>query len=86
MKTYRFVTETHHAVFAETLEEAVESFNEMKRRGLSPKFNSVNRIEVKGETGEFIPADRPLRGGKSGRTTVKPKYICLRRSLGGQIW
>lgn len=63
MKTYRFVTETYHDVFAETLEEAIESFNEMKRSGRSPKFDAVSRIEVEGDAGAFIPADRPLRGG-----------------------
>jgi hypothetical protein len=63
MKTYRFVTTAHHDVFAETLEEAMEAFNEMKQKGLSPKVDMVSRIEVKDEKGEFIPVDRPLRGG-----------------------
>ena len=35
MKMYRFVTTTHHDVQAETLEEAIDAFNEMKRGGLS---------------------------------------------------
>ncbi len=63
MKTFRFVTSTHHDVSAETLEEAVEAFDELKRRGLSPRFNTVTRIEVKDENGEFVPVDRPLRAG-----------------------
>jgi hypothetical protein len=63
MRTYRFVTATHHDLSAETLEEAIQSFYQMKRRGLSPDFDVVIRIEVKDERGEFIPVDRPLRGG-----------------------
>ncbi len=63
MNTYRFVTTTHRDVVAETLEEAVEAFNEMKRRGLSPEAESVVRVEVEDEKGEYIPVDRPLRGG-----------------------
>jgi hypothetical protein len=42
MKTYRFVTETHRGVFAETLQEAIEAFNEMKQEGLAPKFDRVS--------------------------------------------
>jgi hypothetical protein len=38
-KTYRFVTATHCGVFGETLQAAIEAFNEMKREGLSPKFD-----------------------------------------------
>jgi hypothetical protein len=38
-KTYRFVTATHCGVFDETLQEAIEAFNEMKQEGLSPKFD-----------------------------------------------
>ncbi len=63
MKTYRFVTTTHHDVPAETLEEAIQAFNEMKRAGLSTQFDMVTRIEVKDERGEYIPMDRPLRAG-----------------------
>lgn len=63
MKTYRFVTTTHHDVLAETLEEAIEAFNEMKRGGLSTQFDMVTRIEVKDEKGEYITVDRPLRAG-----------------------
>jgi hypothetical protein len=63
MKTYRFVTTAHHDVFAETLEEAMESFNKMKQKGLSPKVDLVSRIEVKDKKGEYIPVDYPLRAG-----------------------
>jgi len=41
-KTYRFVTATHRLVFAETLQEAMDAFNEMKREGLSRKFDMVS--------------------------------------------
>ncbi len=63
MKTYRFVTMTHHDVCAKTLEEALSAFNEMKRRGLSPQFDSVVRIEVEGEDGKYVPVDHVLRAG-----------------------
>ena len=63
MKTYRFVTTAHHDVFAETLEEAMENFNEIKQKGLSPKIDMVSRIEVKDKKGEYIPVDFPLRAG-----------------------
>jgi hypothetical protein len=63
MKTYRFVMTTHHDVFAATLEEAVETFHELRRQGLSPKLDVVTRIEVENEKGDFIAVDRPLRGG-----------------------
>ena len=63
MKTYRFVIASHHDVFAETLEEAMEAFNEIKRKGLSPEVDRVSRIEVKDEKGEYIPVDYPMRAG-----------------------
>lgn len=63
MKTYRFVTTTHHDVFAETLEEALKAINEMKQRGLSPQFDTVMRIEVEDEKGHYVPVDRPMRAG-----------------------
>ena len=63
MKTYRFVIASHHDVFAETLEEAMEAFNEIKQKGLSPKVDMVSRIEVKDEKGEYIPVDYRLRAG-----------------------
>jgi hypothetical protein len=63
MKTYRFVTTTHHEVFAETLEEALNAFHEMKQRGLSPQSDTVSRIEVEDEEGHYIPVDRALRAG-----------------------
>jgi hypothetical protein len=37
-KTYRFVTATHCGVFDETLQEASETFNEMKQEGRARKF------------------------------------------------
>jgi hypothetical protein len=63
MKTYRFVTTSHHDVIAETVEEAMEAFNEMKRKGLSPQFYTVSQIEVEDEEGHYIPVDRALRAG-----------------------
>ena len=63
MKTYRFVTTAHHDVFAETLEEAMENFNEMKQKGLSPKIDLVSLIEVKDKNGEYVSVDCPLRAG-----------------------
>ena len=63
MKTYRFVTTAHYDVLAETLEEAMEAFKEMKQKGLSPKVDVVSRIEVKGDKGEYSPVDWPLRAG-----------------------
>ena len=63
LKTYRFVATTHHDVLAESLEEAVKTFNEMARTGLSPKLDRVIRVEVKGDKGEYVPVDRPLRAG-----------------------
>ena len=63
MKTYRFAIAAHHDVSAETLEEAMEAFNEIKQKGLLPKVDTVSRIEVKDEKGEYIPVDYPLRGG-----------------------
>ncbi len=63
MKTYRFVIAAHHDVFAETLEEALKAFNEMKRRGLSPQFDAVIRVEVEEGEGRYLPVDHPLRAG-----------------------
>ena len=63
MKTYRFITTAHHEVFAETLEEAMEAFNEMKQKGLSPKVDMLTHIEVKDKKGEYLSVDRPLRAG-----------------------
>ncbi|MGO9569372.1 MAG: hypothetical protein ACLP5H_17700 [Desulfomonilaceae bacterium] len=61
MKTYRFVTTTHQDVVAETLEEAIEAFNEMRQARLSPNVDMVGRIEVRDEKGGYVPVDRPLR-------------------------
>jgi len=63
MKTYLFVTKTHHDVFAETLEGALKAFNEMKRRGLSPQFDTVIPVRVEEEEGYYTPVDHPLRAG-----------------------
>lgn len=63
MKTYRFVTETHRHVLAESLEEAIQAFNEMNPEAISNQANRVTRIEVQDEDGEFWPVDRPLRAG-----------------------
>jgi hypothetical protein len=61
MKTYRFVTTTHQDVVAETLEEAIRAFNGVRRAGLSPKVDTVGRIEVRDEKGRYVPVDHPLR-------------------------
>jgi hypothetical protein len=63
MNTYRFVIAAHHDVSADTLEEAMEAFNEIKQKGLPPKVDTVSRIEVQDEKGEYIPVDYPLRAG-----------------------
>jgi hypothetical protein len=63
MKTYRFVIASHHDVSADTLEEAMETFNEIKRKGLSPKVDTVTRIEIEDEKGEYTPVDYPMRAG-----------------------
>ena len=63
MKTYRFVSMTHHDVSAETLEDAVKAMNELKRRGFSPQFDTIIRIEVEDEKGHYVPVDRPMRAG-----------------------
>ena len=41
-KTHRFVTATLRGVFDETLQEAIEAFNEMKQEGVSPKSDMVS--------------------------------------------
>jgi hypothetical protein len=61
MKTYRFVTTTHQDVAAETLEEAIAAFNRVMQAGLSPRIDTVCRIEVRDEKGEYVPVDQPLR-------------------------
>jgi hypothetical protein len=63
MKTYRFVTTSHRDVSAETVEEAMEAFNEMEQQGLSPQFDSVIRVEVEDKEGRFVPVDHALRAG-----------------------
>ena len=63
MKRYRFFTKAHYDLFAENLEEALQNFNELKQRGLSPQFDTVVRIEVQDEEGHFVPVDRALRAG-----------------------
>ena len=63
MKTYRFVIAAHHDVFSDTLEEAMDAFNEIKQKGLSPNVDTVSRIEVKDEKGEYMPVDHALRAG-----------------------
>lgn len=41
----------------------MEAFNEMKRKGLSPQFDTVSQIELEDEEGHYIPVDRALRAG-----------------------
>ena len=41
----------------------MEAFNQIKQKGLPPKVDMVSRIEVKDETGEFMPVDYPMRAG-----------------------
>ncbi len=75
MKTYRFVSTAHHDVPAETLEEAIKAFNEMKRGGLSPKLGAVTEIEVEDEPGQYIRVDRPLRGGDLEAGREAPAHL-----------
>jgi hypothetical protein len=63
MKKYRLVTKSHHDFLAETVEEAMEAFNEMKQKGLSPQFGTVSRIEVQDKEGDYIPVDHAMRAG-----------------------
>jgi hypothetical protein len=63
MKEFRFVATTHHSVSAETLEKAIEAFNEMKQKGNAPAIHVVRRVEVQGDDGEYVPVDHPLRAG-----------------------
>jgi hypothetical protein len=63
MKTYRIVAATHHDIFAESLDEALRSFHEMKRQGLLPHVDSVIRVEVEDQKGHYVSVDRPLRAG-----------------------
>jgi hypothetical protein len=63
MKKYRFVTVTHYEVAADNLEEAIQSFNQMKRQRLCLEVETVSRIEVQDEKGEYVTVDRPLRAG-----------------------
>jgi hypothetical protein len=65
MKTYRFVTTAHYDVSAETLEGAMAAFREMKQKELSAKVDTVSRVEVDDEKGEYVPVDHPLRAGYS---------------------
>lgn len=46
MKKYRFVTVTHYEVAADNLDDAIRSFNEMKRQGLCLEVETVSRIQV----------------------------------------
>jgi hypothetical protein len=75
MKTYRFVTTTHQDVAAETLEEAITAFNKGMQAGLSSKIDTVCRIEVRDEKGEYVPVDQPLRAGYLA--TIKQAEIRL---------
>ena len=63
MKEFRFVVTSHHSVSAETLEKAIEAFNEMKQKGNAPEIHMVRRVEVQDDDGEYVPVDRPLRAG-----------------------
>jgi hypothetical protein len=48
----------------------MEAFNEMKRKGFSPKLDMVSRIEFKDEKGEYTPVDYPLRAGNLAANKV----------------
>jgi hypothetical protein len=61
MKTYRFVTTAHYDVSADTLEDAMETFREIKQKEPLAKVDSVCRVEVNDEKGEYVPVDHPLR-------------------------
>lgn len=61
MKTYRFVTTSYQDVVAESLQEAIETFEKMKDAGLLARVETVGRIEVRDEEGRYVRVDRPMR-------------------------
>ena len=62
MKTFRFVTTTHHHVSADNLDEAIAAFeDELKRRGRENEVRRVSRIDVLDEGQDYVPVDRPMR-------------------------
>ncbi len=63
MRQFRFVGTTHHSVSAESLEKAIETFNEIKKSGIARGVHSIRRVEVMDDDGEYVPVDHPLRSG-----------------------
>jgi len=52
---------THHHVFAETLDGAIEAFRNMEKKGLPSAVHTVSRIEVEEEKGQYTSVDHRLR-------------------------
>jgi hypothetical protein len=63
MGRFRFFATTYRDVSADTLEEALKAYKEIRRKGSAPEVSRVRRIEVEDETRGFVPVDRPLRAG-----------------------
>lgn len=61
MKRFRFIATTEHDVSAETLDEAIEAFNQLKQRGKTDVLTRISRIDVLDENEEYVPVDRPMR-------------------------
>jgi len=62
----------------------MDAFNEIKQKGLSPNVDTVSRIEVKDEKGEYMPVDHALRPAFWPRTR-KRKYVCQPKSCVGEV-
>lgn len=61
MKRFRFIATTEHHVSAETLDEAIDTFTELKHREEPDAPTRISRIEVLDENEEYVPVDRPMR-------------------------
>lgn len=61
MKEFRFIATTHHHVSADTLEEAIERFQELKQRDKAHERCTITRIDVLDEHDTFVPVDHPMR-------------------------
>ncbi len=61
MKKFRFIATTKHVVSAESLDEAIEAFNEWKQSGEPEDLTNITRIDVLDENEEYVPVDRPMR-------------------------
>jgi hypothetical protein len=61
MKNFRFIATTEHHVSAETLDEAIEVFSELKHGEEADELTKISRIDVLDENEEYVPVDRPMR-------------------------